>query len=84
MLAPTSESRTYLPSPWRGGVGGGGTLREQRFREAIPDRASSCAFLLMIDLSPRVFTPPLTPPRQGEGNSVPTLRVLDNVPRELD
>jgi hypothetical protein len=81
--APTSGLRSFLPSPWRGGVGGGGTRREQRVREEIPNHAASCAFLLRLDMTSRVFTPPLTPPRQGEGNSVPVLRVLNNVSRAL-
>ena len=42
-------SLRVLPSPLRGGVGGGGN----KARDAA-----------------RVFTPPLTPPRQGEGNPV--------------
>ena len=51
-----------LPSPLRGGVGGGGKSYRVTFVMLSPGREAG--------RYPRGFTPPLTPPRQGEGDPV--------------
>jgi glutathione S-transferase len=53
-----SHGATAPPSPLRGGVGGGGTI----------PKAEICGCPPTIEQSARVVTPPLTPPRQGEGD----------------
>ena len=58
--SPTLPQR--LPSPLRGGVGGGGVSARARL-SVLLEIAARCLYR-----TSRVFTPPLTPPRQGEGN----------------
>jgi len=57
-LGPVPESLHSLPSPLRGGVGGGGVSAPLAI--SASDRSATTG----IQLAP----PPLTPPRRGEGN----------------
>ena len=61
----TARCRAGLPSPLRGGVGGGGLVQGT----SIVSRSLRQPLALQFS-SHCVFTPPLAPPRQGEGNCV--------------
>ena len=58
-----------LPSPWRGGAGGRGTqsAEYQRFIALLPRQRMRSDWPLMRNPSAKLVTPPLTPPRRGEG-----------------